>query len=284
MILPFHEWKDQLLDKEAPLVRFRQDYYALYGAYCNKMRALEAQIGPLGLTYLVVDTETTGLPSEPGHKVCEIAGVWVKDGKIIKTFESKINPERDIPTIASSIHHLTAKHVANSPVFEEVWEQLLATHSFDVFVAHNAEFDFSFLPDMDKPILCTFKLAKKLWSCDHYSNQFLRYELGLDIPEVEDLPAHSALPDALVTAHILKAELDLLKDAGHFEEGKRLNNIHNLIAFSNKPNLLEVCAFGKHKGTRWELVPIGYLRWALDNMHDLDPDTLFTIKHYLGEK
>jgi exodeoxyribonuclease X len=213
------------------------------------------------ITWLVVDTETTGVDPNK-DAICQIAGVWIQGDKVLHRFESLVNPGRHIPPEASAVHHLTDKHVKDAPQLRDVLVDMLHNSpEFDALAAHNAEFDFGFLAhhlELKKPILCTMRLARKLWDAPHYSNQYLRYALKLDVPEVEGLPAHSALPDALVTAKLLMVEL--VESQGY----KRGATVEVLVQWANEPNLLEFVAFGKHKGIRWSEVPRDYLHWALN--------------------
>lgn len=236
-------------------------------------------MNPHVATWLVLDTETTGIDPQE-HRVCEIAGVWICSGIIVHKATSLVNPGRRIPPDASAIHHLTDKHVANAEPLEVVLPRFLTEYPFDAMAAHNGDFDFGFIPPGDIPAMCTMKLARKLWKAKHYSNQYLRYALELDVPDVEGLPAHSALPDALVTARLLMRELSELDEKDYAKYG---SGITSLIQWTEEPNLLEFAAFGKHKGQPWAEIPKGYLEWAKGNM-TMDKDLEYTINYYLGEK
>lgn len=274
--IPFHQWKDELRASEAPKVRTKDEYYSLYGYYCEKVRK---SMSPFQATWLVVDTETTGI-DPVDHRVCQIAGVWVQGNQIIHRFESLVNPGRHIPPEASAVHHLTDAHVADALPFRDVLFSMLASGpEFDAWAAHNADFDFGFIPT-DKPVLCTMKLARKLWDAPHYSNQYLRYALKLPVPDVEGMPAHSALPDALVTSRLLMREFEDLSEKHYAKYG---SGITSLIQWVNEPNLIETVAFGKYKGQKWSSVPKDYLRWAKENVN-MDKDLEFTIDHYLKVK
>ena len=58
-------------------------------------------------TFTVLDVETTGLNSASGHRVCEIALLRSRGGKVLDTFESLINPQRSISRGASAVNRLT---------------------------------------------------------------------------------------------------------------------------------------------------------------------------------
>ncbi len=228
-------------------------------------------------TFLVLDVETTGL-DPAGDRVCEIAGVWVRGGEILTAGSFLVNPGRPIPPEASAVHHLTDRHVREAEPLEAVLPKFLGLHEFDAFAAHNAAFDFGFVPALGRPVLCTMRLAMKLWKQPKYSNQYLRYALPLEVPEAEGLATHSALPDALVTARLLVRELEEVQ-----QRREAPQDVEALAAWADAPNLLETCTFGKHKGKPWATIPKDYLAWMLGNMGDLSPDLRHTLRHYLGK-
>ncbi len=230
------------------------------------------------LTYLVVDTETTGLQAGV-DKVVSIAGVWVRPGQGALRQESHlVDPGIPIPPEASAIHHIVDRHVAGAPTLAQVLP-FFQKDDFDVYVAHNAAFDFGFLPAGGRPVLCTLRLAKKLWPrLAKYSNQYLRYFLPLEVPEAEGLPAHEALADALVTSKLLLRELAWLEE----NPQAGVETLQDLLDWVQAPNLLETCQFGnKHRGVAWANVPKDYLAWMKREVKDMDPDLRFTVEHYL---
>jgi exodeoxyribonuclease X len=233
------------------------------------------------LTYLVVDTETTGLDPLT-CKVVSVAGVWVRPGAGILRKESfLVDPGVPIPPEASAVHHIVDRHVKGAPLLAQVLPAFQGG-DFDVYAAHNAAFDFGFLPDGGRPVLCTLRLAKKLWpGLPRHANQYLRYALGLEVPEAESLPAHEALADALVTARLLLHQMETIR-AGAAPGLPALETVQDLIAWTEAPSLLVTCQFGnKHRGTPWERVPKDYLQWMKREVRDMDADTRYTVDHYL---
>lgn len=96
---------------------------------------------------IVLDTETTGLDPEQGHKVVEIGAVellnHIPTGRTLQLY---INPERDIPAESVAIHGITNEFVKDKPVFSQVYTQFLEFIGEDsTLVIHNAEFDMRFL-------------------------------------------------------------------------------------------------------------------------------------------
>lgn len=95
---------------------------------------------------IVLDTETTGLDPEAGHRVVEIGCVELVNH--VPTGQHRqfyINPERDMPEEAFKVHGLSAEFLADKPCFAEVAKDFLAFVREDILVIHNAEFDLKFL-------------------------------------------------------------------------------------------------------------------------------------------
>ncbi len=140
----------------------------------------------------------------------------------------------------------------------------------DVFVAHKWSFEAQWLGEhlQGRPAICTYKAALRVWpEAPAHSNQILRYWLkprGLD-PSLAS-PPHRALPDAIVTAHILRELL-------------RVATVEELIAWTHEPVLLPRVMFGRHRGCSWSDVPADYLTWVVERS-ELGPDIKFTAEHH----
>jgi len=94
--------------------------------------------------YAVVDIETTGGYAS-GSGITEVA-VRIHDGrKVIERFESLINPQRPIPLYIQAMTGITPEMVANHPTFNELAPRIFALLDRCIFVAHNVNFDYSFL-------------------------------------------------------------------------------------------------------------------------------------------
>lgn len=95
---------------------------------------------------IVLDTETTGLDPQAGHRIVEIACIelvhHVPSGR---DFHRYVNPGRDIPTDAHAVHGLSEEFLATHPPFESIAEELLEFIGSDSLVIHNAQFDLAFL-------------------------------------------------------------------------------------------------------------------------------------------
>lgn len=155
------------------------------------------------MIYAIVDIETTGGYAS-ANGITEIAVIIHDGNKVIDQFESLINPLQPIPFYIQNLTGITDEMVAGAPVFSEVAEKLYHLLNDKVFVAHNVNFDYSFLKhqflhcgyDLNTKKLCTVRLTRKVFT------DLPSYSLGnicrsLEIP-IEN--RHRATGDALATA------------------------------------------------------------------------------------
>jgi DNA polymerase-3 subunit epsilon len=95
---------------------------------------------------VVLDTETTGLEPEQGHRVIEIGCVeLVNRRKTGRKFHRYLRPDRLIDRAAQHVHGITDEFLAQQPRFAEVVDELLEFISGAELVIHNAAFDIAFL-------------------------------------------------------------------------------------------------------------------------------------------
>lgn len=95
---------------------------------------------------IVLDTETTGLDPEAGHRIVEIGCVELFNHLPTgRSFQRYINPERDMPEEAFRVHGLSSDFLANHPVFAAIVDEFLEFVGEAALVIHNAEFDLKFL-------------------------------------------------------------------------------------------------------------------------------------------
>ena len=96
--------------------------------------------------YIILDTETTGLEVEQGHRVIEIGAVLLNDRKKSEEhFHSYLNPERLIDEEASKVHGISNQDLEDKPLFQEIAEEFLEFIQGSTLVIHNADFDIGFL-------------------------------------------------------------------------------------------------------------------------------------------
>jgi DNA polymerase III epsilon subunit family exonuclease len=156
--------------------------------------------------YAVVDVETTGF-SPSADRVVEVACVAVDGTRVVDRWATLVNPGRPIPQRVSAIHGITDAMVADAPPLSFVIHELRRRCAGRFVGAHCAQFDLSFLRDLDiESALCTMRLARALVpESPNHKNQTLRSFLRLDESIGYELLAHRALDDATVSAHILIA-------------------------------------------------------------------------------
>jgi len=95
---------------------------------------------------VVLDTETTGLEIEAGHRILEIGCVEIVARKLTRRhFHQYINPERESDDGALEVHGITSQFLADKPVFADVWENFLQFVEGSELIIHNAAFDIGFL-------------------------------------------------------------------------------------------------------------------------------------------
>jgi len=95
---------------------------------------------------IILDTETTGLEPELGHRIVEIAGVEMVNRRFTgNNFHRYFNPERDSDPAALEVHGLTTEFLGDKPKFRDVATELLDFIKGAELVIHNAPFDVSFL-------------------------------------------------------------------------------------------------------------------------------------------
>lgn len=184
--------------------------------------------------FVIVDLETTGGRSSK-NRIIEIGAFKVIGGSIRDSIMAKVNPGRRIPLQISHLTGIYDEHVEHSPKIEEIFPRFLDFLGDGVFVAHNARFDYSFInaelarcghPPLENDLLCTLKLARRVFPGEHsYGLDHIIERLALDLDPNERHRGHG---DAWVTAELLIRALPLLQDAG-------VNSLEELLRFQSLP-------------------------------------------------
>lgn len=98
------------------------------------------------LRQIVLDTETTGLDVDLGHRVIEIGCLELCNRRITgSTFHRFINPQREIERAASEVHGITDEFLKDQPLFRDIIDELIAYIDGAELIIHNAPFDVKFL-------------------------------------------------------------------------------------------------------------------------------------------
>ena len=157
--------------------------------------------------YAIVDIETTG-----GHAssngITEIS-IYLHDGDtIVGHYQTLINPDQYIPAYITGLTGITNEMVMKAPQFREVAERIFTLLQDNVFVAHNVNFDYSFVKnelskcgyELDTKKLCTVRLSRKVFpGLPSYSLGNICGNLGIQIKD-----RHRADGDARATVTLLE--------------------------------------------------------------------------------
>ena len=160
--------------------------------------------------FAIVDIETTGSYAS-GNSITEIA-IAIHDGeRLTDYFETLVNPEAPIPKYIQALTGITNAMISQAPLFEDVAPKIYGMLHDKIFVAHNVNFDYSFVKhqlghfgyNLDCKKLCTVRLARKVLQ------GYRSYSLGkicrsLDI-EIEN--RHRAGGDTLATVKLFECIL-----------------------------------------------------------------------------
>lgn len=228
--LPILEARIAATRRPAPVARHVvYDFDLLFKARDD--RIAEARLEDL--TYVVFDTETTGLLPAEGDEIVQIAGLRIVNGRAVtgEVFDRLVNPGRSIPPRATEVHGISEAMVADAPGIAEVGRQFHHFAEGAVLVAHNAPFDMAFLRRheaaigrrFDHPILDTVLLSAVVWGQNEtHSLDALGHRLGITIPEEA---RHTAIGDAVATAEALLRLIPILKGRGITRFGDVLTEV-----------------------------------------------------------
>lgn len=161
--------------------------------------------------YAIVDIETTGSYAA-ANGITEIS-IQVFDGeKVVEQFESLVNPGKIIPRYIQAFTGITNEMVKDAPVFEEIAEKVFTILQGNIFVAHNVNFDYSFVKShlehygytLNTKKLCTVRLSRQIFpGYPSYSLGNLCRSMGIELVE-----RHRAGGDAAATVTLFKKLLD----------------------------------------------------------------------------
>ena len=161
---------------------------------------------------IILDTETTGLSPEAGHRIIEIGAIEIVDRKITdNNFQTYLNPKRSIDPGSINIHGITDTFVADKPEFKEIMQEFLDFIKDTELVMHNAPFDVAFinlelsLAGFNKELheICEIKdtlpMARKIHPGKRNSLDALCSRYGVD---KTNRNLHGALIDAKLLAQV----------------------------------------------------------------------------------
>ena len=163
------------------------------------------------MRYIVLDTETTGLDPDDGHKIIEIGCIEILNRNVTdNSFHKYINPEREIDVEASRIHGLTATNLRDKPLFKDIIDEFIDYVADSPIIIHNAPFDIGFLKKefsliddeksfLKNEIIDSLKLARKNSPGKKNTLDALCERYSIDN---SDRSLHGALLDAKLLAFV----------------------------------------------------------------------------------
>ncbi len=159
--------------------------------------------------YCVIDIETNG--SKPGtSQVIEIGAIMVQNGEIIDRYETFVECAF-LPEYITKITGIEPEDLKGAPTRKEALTGLRHFMQDAVFVAHNANFDYSFLNasfsrfglgNIGNPKLCTIELAKRTFESERYGLAYL-----IDCLKIETATHHRAFSDAVCANKVMEKSL-----------------------------------------------------------------------------
>ena len=197
---------------------------------------------------LVLDTETTGLDHEDGHRIIEIGIVELENHLPTGNyFHYYLNPERDSDKRAQEVHGLSREFLKDKPKFSDIADEFINYISDSKIIIHNASFDVGFLNAEltrcnmkelnDDKIIDTLVLAKKKFIGQSVSLDSLCRKYNIDLTGREK---HGAIKDAKLLASVY---LELI---GGRQSKLNFENITDNISSAEEDHLFNLDEYYKN--------------------------------------
>ena len=181
-------------------------------------------MGLLDKPIVVVDIETTGMSSHR-NRITEIGMIKTDGFRILEEFHTLINPGRPIPNGISLLTGITDKTIEMAPYFDDVAEKIHTFFEGAYFMAHNVNFDFSFIKrqlsglgyNFQPRLLCSVKLSRHLYpAVKGHSLEKIINRHGIQVDA-----RHRALDDAFAVTEFIRIARESLGDEAVAEGLKR---------------------------------------------------------------
>jgi DNA polymerase-3 subunit epsilon len=176
--------------------------------------------------YAVVDIETTGSYAS-ANGITEIA-IYISDGtRITDTYSTLVNPNQPIPHYIQAMTGITDEMVSKAPAFEKVAKKVYKLLNDKIFIAHNVNFDYSFVKShleahgfsFNTKKLCTVRLGRKIFpGLNSYSLGNFCQAMG-----ISNSARHRATGDAEATTHLFHMMVKNDKE-NHIEKSLQRNS------------------------------------------------------------
>lgn len=226
-------------------------------------------------TFICLDCESTGLETKT-DRIVEIAACAFTFDQILTRYETLIDPECEIPQTSQDIHKISREMIQGKPKIAEVLPDLLKMIQGHILIGHGITFDITLIAAEAKrhqipcqieqqPYFDTLRMARLYGESPVNSLQQLRQHFNIE-PE----GAHRAMSDVIVNIEVFK------------QLAKPYQTVEALTQLLQKPIRLKTMPLGKHKGRRFDEIPIEYLFWA--EKKDFDQDLLYSIRYELRNR
>jgi len=243
--------------------------------------------------YILLDTETTGAGEV--DRVIQLGFMVLgRPSDEPEIYNQFCSTEQEIAYEAMEVHNITPDMIMNEPscIETSAFKRLQELNTSDNYMfIQNAPFDLGMLKkegfELNMQLIDTLRCAKHLFSeLNSHRLQYMRYALGMYKSEKEvakelgvDIKAHDAMGDVLVMKMLIS---ELTKKVRELYPDE--NPMQKLVALTKQPVLMRTFKFGKYKGQSIAdiaLSDMGYLKWMLNNMQDLEEDMRYTISQYV---
>ncbi len=219
--------------------------------------------------FVCIDCESTGLDPEK-DRIIEIAVALFTFQGVLQQYETLIDPECPIPGTSQEIHKISQEMIAGKPKIREALPRILEMIDGHIIVGHGIGFDVSLIASeaqrvqipskiKSQPQIDTLRLARLYGESPVNSLERLRQHFNIQ-PE----GAHRAMSDVIVNIEVFK----------HLT--KKFHSTEQIFKTLQKPIKLRLMPLGKHKGRRFDEIPLEYLLWA--EKKDFDQDLLYSIR------
>lgn len=219
--------------------------------------------------FVCVDCESTGLDPQK-DRLIEVAAARFTFDQVLQKFETLVDPECEIPKVSQEIHKISDEMIEGKPKVHEILPELLKLIHGHILVGHGIGFDIALIAAEAKrnqiptqiekqPFIDTLRMARLYGESPINSLERLRQHFN-----IEAEGAHRAMSDVIVNIEVFKFL------------AKSYQTTEQLFKTLEKPIRLKAMPLGKHKGRRFDEIPIEYLQWA--ERKDFDQDLLYSIR------
>ena len=246
--------------------------YGMEAYYLNDMDGNSAVIGksrlPLDTEFVAFDIETTGLNAQT-ERMTEIGAVIFSGDRVIREFNTFVNPGKPIPAEITRLTGIRDSDVASAPDEKEAMEMFLAFAGDRPLVAHNAHFDVGFMKAASKrcglrftPVfLDTLALSQALLpELKKFKLDIVSNHLGL--PKFNH---HRASDDAMVVARMMDRFLPMLRQQG----AKTLDDIETIYHSLRRTDVAKT----------WHMILLVKNRTGLKNLYEMISQSYLKYYH-----